>query len=83
MAMTIVSYIFTKLNLVPMMMAQLTFTLPAPLAAAMSTNWNWMSAVLVIINIAIALVIYYPFFKMYEKQTLATEAAAAAAEKAE
>ena len=83
MAMTIVSYIFTKLNLVPMMMAQLTFTLPAPLAAAMSTNWNWMSAVLVIINILIALVIYYPFFKMYEKQTLATEAAAAAAENAE
>lgn len=71
--MTIVSYLFTISGLVPMMMAKLPFTLPAPLAAVMSTDWSIMAGVLVIINFIIALVIYYPFFKMFEKQQLEKE----------
>ena len=72
---TILSYILTRTNVVPMMMAQLPFTLPAPLAAWMSTNWSIMAAILVIINFIIALLIYYPFFKIFEKQQLAKEEA--------
>ncbi|WP_270527026.1 PTS sugar transporter subunit IIC [Longibaculum muris] len=71
--MTIVSYLFTVSGLVPLMMAKLPFTLPAPLAAVMSTDWSIMAGVLVIINFIIALVIYYPFFKMFEKQQLEKE----------
>lgn len=71
--LTIISYIFTKIGLVPMMMAKLPFTLPAPIAAMMSTDWNVMSAVLVILNFIIALAIYYPFFKVFEKQQLEKE----------
>ena len=71
--MTIVSYLFTVSGLVPLMMAKLPFTLPAPVAAVMSTDWSIMAGVLVIINFIIALVIYYPFFKMFEKQQLEKE----------
>jgi PTS system cellobiose-specific IIC component len=72
---TILSYILTRANVVPMMMAQLPFTLPAPIAAWMSTNWSIMAGILVMINFVIALLIYYPFFKVFEKQQLAQEAA--------
>lgn len=71
--MTIVSYLFTVSGLVPLMMAKLPFTLPSPLAAVMSTDWSIMAGVLVVINFIIALVIYYPFFKMFEKQQLEIE----------
>lgn len=71
--MTIVSYLFTVSGLIPMMMAKLPFTLPAPFAAVMSTDWSIMAGVLVIINFFIALAIYYPFFKMFEKQQIQKE----------
>ena len=74
LVLTVISYIFTQLGLVPMMMARLPFTIPAPIAAVMSTDWNWMSGVLVILNLVIALLIYYPFFKLLEKQQLEKEA---------
>ncbi|MEG0275952.1 MAG: PTS transporter subunit EIIC [Coprobacillus sp.] len=74
--MTVVSYLFTVSGLIPMMMAKLPFTLPAPLAAVMSTDWSIMAGVLVVINFFIALAIYYPFFKMFEKQQLQKEAEA-------
>lgn len=73
LVLTTVSYAFTSLGLVPLMAARLPFTLPAPLAAIMSTDWNIMSGILVIINFIIALAIYYPFFKLFEKQQLEKE----------
>lgn len=75
LVITTVSYIFTKLKLIPLMMAKLPFTLPAPIAAVMSTDWTIMAGVLVVINFVIALAIYYPFFKMFEKQQLEKELA--------
>lgn len=83
LVMTVIAYVFTILDIVPMMMAQLTFTLPAPLAAIMSTDWNWMSGVLVVINFFVALIIYYPFFKLYEKQQVAIETNTDVVEEAE
>ncbi len=49
------------------------WVLPSPIKAAMATN-DWRAAVLVIINFTISLVIFYPFFKMYEKNLLKEEA---------
>lgn len=71
---TILSYILTVTDIVPMMMARLPFTVLSPIAAWISTDWSIMAGVLVIVNFIITLLIYYPFFKAFEKQQLAKEA---------
>lgn len=71
---TTLSYFLTISNVVPMMAARLTFTIPAPIAAWMSTNWSVTAGILVIVNFFISLLIYYPFFKIFEKEQLAKEA---------
>ncbi|BDR58252.1 PTS sugar transporter subunit IIC [Xylocopilactobacillus apicola] len=68
-----ISYFATISGIVPMMMARLPFTIPSPIAAMMSTNWSWQAAVLAIINFVIDLAIYYPFFKVFERQQLKQE----------
>ncbi|WP_055669201.1 PTS sugar transporter subunit IIC [Desnuesiella massiliensis] len=73
MVMTVLSYFLTISGVIPMMMARLPFTMPSPLAAVMSTNWNIMAGVLVVVNFIISFVIYYPFFKVFEKQQLEKE----------
>ncbi|MCM3213994.1 PTS transporter subunit EIIC [Niallia taxi] len=69
----IVSYLFFQFHLIPMIMAKLPFTVPAPIAAIISTDWTIMAGVLVILNFCISLAIYFPFFKMFEKQHLEQE----------
>ncbi|WP_049099181.1 PTS sugar transporter subunit IIC, partial [Enterococcus faecalis] len=71
---TTLSYFLTVANIIPMMAARLAFAIPAPIAAWMSTNWSFSAAVLVIVNFLITMAIYYPFFKVYEKQQLDKEA---------
>lgn len=73
LVMTTTAYIAFKLNIIPAMMARLPFTVISPIAAIISTNWTIAAGILVIINFIISLVIYYPFFKRYEKQVLAGE----------
>ncbi|WP_032120510.1 PTS sugar transporter subunit IIC [Clostridium amazonitimonense] len=73
MVMAVLSYFLTVTGVIPMMMARLPFTMPSPLAAVMSTNWSIMAGVLVVINFIISFVIYYPFFKVFEKQQLEKE----------
>lgn len=68
-----ISYFATVTHIVPMMMVRLPFTLPAPIAAIMSTNWSWQAGLLSVINFIIYLIIYYPFFKVFEKQQLEKE----------
>ncbi|MCL1950150.1 MAG: PTS sugar transporter subunit IIC [Turicibacter sp.] len=70
---TTLSYFLTVTNVVPMMMARLPFSMISPIAAWISTNWSVMAGILVIINFLISLAIYYPFFKVFEKQQLAKE----------
>ena len=70
---TVLSYILTKIGLIPLMAAKLPFTFPAPLGALISTNWSVFAMLLVFVNFFIGLAIYYPFFKVYEKQMLAME----------
>ncbi|MGG5359153.1 MULTISPECIES: PTS sugar transporter subunit IIC [unclassified Enterococcus] len=80
---TTLSYILTVSGLIPMMVARLPFAMSAPIAAWMSTNWSVAAGGLVIFNFLITLGIYYPFFKVFEKQQLEREAAELEAEKAE
>ncbi|HFJ7925506.1 TPA: PTS sugar transporter subunit IIC [Enterococcus faecium] len=80
---TTLSYILTVSGVVPMMVARLPFAMPAPIAAWMSTNWSVVAGLLVIGNFLITLAIYYPFFKVFEKQQLAREAEEQAKEQAD
>lgn len=66
----VIAYFATISGLVPMMMARLPFSFPAPIAALMSTNWSWQALVLSLVNFMVDLVIYYPFFKVFEYQQL-------------
>ena len=70
----VIAYFATISGLVPMMMARLPFSFPAPIAALMSTNWSWQALVLSLVNFMVDLVIYYPFFKVFEYQQLQREA---------
>ncbi|WP_294756089.1 PTS sugar transporter subunit IIC [uncultured Lactobacillus sp.] len=70
---TTISYFATNSHLVPMMMVRLPFTIPAPIAAIMSTNWSWNALILSVVNFIIYIIIYYPFFKVFEKQQLEKE----------
>lgn len=72
---TTLSYFLTVTGVVPMMVARLPFAMPAPIAAWMSTNWSVAAGLLVIANFLITLGVYYPFFKVFEKQQLEREAA--------
>ncbi|MFV0560059.1 MAG: PTS sugar transporter subunit IIC [Enterococcus sp.] len=72
---TTLSYFLTVTGVVPMMVARLPFAMPAPIAAWMSTNWSVAAGLLVIANFLIMLGVYYPFFKVFEKQQLEREAA--------
>lgn len=79
---TTLSYVLTISGVVPMMVARLPFAMPAPIAAWMSTNWSVAAGILVVVNFFITLGIYYPFFKVFEKQQLAREAEEQAQEQA-
>ncbi len=70
---TTISYFATTTGIVPMMAARLGFAIPAPVAAWMSTNWSVAAGILVVVNFLITLAIYYPFFKVFEKQQLERE----------
>ena len=67
------SYVLTITGVVPMMMARLPFTVPSPLGAFVSTDWSIPALILVFVNFLIDLAIYYPFFKVFEKQQLEKE----------
>lgn len=70
---TIISYAAMAMNLVgrPAILAPWTF--PAPIGAFLSTNGSIGAIILVFVNIAVATVIYFPFFKAYEKKLLEEE----------
>jgi PTS system cellobiose-specific IIC component len=50
------------------------WTAPAPIGAAWGAGWVVTNGLLVVALIVIDLLIYLPFFKVYEKQLLAQEA---------
>ncbi|MGM9973071.1 MAG: PTS sugar transporter subunit IIC [Clostridiaceae bacterium] len=79
----ILSYIAVSTGLVGKFSIIAPWTLPAPIGAYMATGGNWGAVVMVIINIAITGVIYYPFFKVYEKKLVAEENAQLEAKKNE
>ncbi|QTF06493.1 PTS sugar transporter subunit IIC [Brenneria izadpanahii] len=69
----VIAYVATRTSLVNHVVSLAPWTTPAPIGAAWSTGWDWRAIVLVGVLIVVSAVIYYPFFKMYERQLLAQE----------
>ena len=75
LVMTVIAYLATITHIIPMTVSRTVFTVPSPIGAMMVTNWHIMAGILVVINFLVSLVIYYPFFKVFEKEQLASEGA--------
>ena len=63
----------TVSGIVPSMHIAAPWTLPAPLFAWMATGGSWKAAILALILVFVSILVYYPFFKMYDKKLLAEE----------
>ena len=67
------TYFAMVLHFVSRPIALVPWTLPGPIGAYMATGFDWRAAILSIINIIISVVIYYPFFKVWDKKQLEKE----------
>ena len=50
------------------------WTVPSIIAGPLITN-SWRAGILVLINFIVSYIIYYPFFKVFEKEKLEEEGA--------
>lgn len=72
----VLTYICMATGLVNKSFAYGGWNMPAPISAFIATL-DWRAIVLTVVLIVIDMVVYLPFFKVYEKQKLAEEAGAA------
>lgn len=75
--MGIITWLATIMHLVNRTIALVPWTLPGPIGAFMATGFDWRAAVLSTINIVVAVLIYYPFFKIWDRKQLHDEQLAA------
>lgn len=68
-----IAWCATSLGLVNHVVAIAPWTLPGPIGAFLACGNDWRASVLSVVLILISIVIYYPFFKMYDKQLLEKE----------
>lgn len=77
----VIAWIATRTNMVNHVISLAPWTTPGPIGAAWSTGWDYRAVILVGVLIVISTLIYYPFFKMYERQLLQQEQPVAAEDK--
>lgn len=70
-----IAYCAAKFGLIGQVISLVPWTTPAPIGAAWSAGWLLSNGILAIGLVVMDLVIWYPFFKIYEKQLLAQEEA--------
>tara|TARA_R110001583_G_scaffold157548_1_gene309490 strand:- start:11913 stop:13244 length:1332 start_codon:yes stop_codon:yes gene_type:complete len=70
-----IAFIAVKTEMVGKIISLVPWTAPAPIGAAWGAGWQMSNAALVIGLIVLDLVLYYPFFKIYEKDLLKQEKA--------
>ena len=75
-----IAWVATAMHLVNCAVTIAPWTLPGPIGAYLACGGDWRAAVLNIILIIISVVLYYPFFKMYDKELLEEEKAKEAIE---
>lgn len=69
------AYLFTSMGWVNKVTSTPPWTLPAPIGAFLATNGDFRASILSIVLIISSIVIYYPFFKVYDKKMLEEESA--------
>lgn len=62
-----IAYFATKIGFVSPVIANAPWTMPAPIAVFLETG-DWKSILISLINVVVSFVIYYPFFKLFEKK---------------
>ena len=70
-----IAYIAASTDIIGKTISLVPWTAPAPIGAAWSAGWQVSNGLLAIALILLDLILYYPFFKIYEKQLLAQEEA--------
>lgn len=68
-----IAYLCTSMGLVNKVTSTPPWTLPGPIGAFLATNGDYRAALLNIVLIISSTVIYYPFFKAYDKKLLEDE----------
>lgn len=68
-----IAWFATSAGLINNVVASSPWTLPGPIGAFLACGNDWRAALLSIILIILSIMIYYPFFKMYDKDLLIEE----------
>lgn len=74
MVNAVLAWAAMKLDLIGRVISVVPWTAPAPVGAAWALGWDYRAAILVVLLAIVSAVIYFPFFKVYEKQLLEQEA---------
>ena len=69
----IIAYVAVNTGMVDKAIAVTPWTAPALIGAAWGAGWAFKASILTAVLMVIDIVIYYPFFKAYEKQVMAQE----------
>lgn len=69
----VIAWFATSAGLVNNVVASSPWTLPGPIGAFLACGNDWRAALLSIFLIVLSIFIYYPFFKMYDKDLLIEE----------
>lgn len=68
-----INYILFVTGILPPVVIQPPFTVPIFFGGFIATGGSWLAGLVQIMNVVIATLIYYPFFKKYEKQLVQQE----------
>ncbi len=68
-----INYIAFFSGIVPKIVMQPPFTVPVFFGGLIATGGYWQGAALQLVNLIVSALIYWPFFKMFEKQLTANE----------
>lgn len=69
----VIAWVAMSLGLVGHVVAMAPWTLPGPVGAFLATGGDWRAAVLSVFLIVLSIVLYYPFFKMFDNKLLTEE----------
>jgi cellobiose PTS system EIIC component len=74
LALTITTYIGMSTGFAPKTAGvAVPWTTPPIIGGYLATGGNWRGALMQVINLAVAFAIYYPFFRMWDKQNYSVE----------
>lgn len=68
-----IAYVAASSDMIGKVISLVPWTAPAPIGASWSAGWQVSNGLLAIGLIVLDLALYYPFFKIYEKQLVAQE----------